>query len=298
MNKSVLFPFISIVLIYLLSTSGLGIIFMPFFPILFLNFYERSDKDKRLLFAALAVFFVGGAILSLNAAIFLCLAVIPSVLLAIFHRSGVAKNWRTAVFPALPAFIFTILAVSSPHIRELFQNELVKAIETFYASLNIADAERLSDSLINEFYINRAQNARQAVLLAPAAIFSTISMIAYFTELLRFRHLSHWVIELPDSFLALIVAGGLLAALPQSLFSSDIGKFIGFNLLLIAAALYFYRGFDILLYFMNRWRLSPFFRVFFCVLVLLESLLMIIVSILGVVSVFKNFIKDESADKV
>ncbi|MDR2401469.1 MAG: DUF2232 domain-containing protein [Deferribacteraceae bacterium] len=298
MNRSALFPFISIVLIYLLSTSGFGIIFVPFFPIIFLNFYEHAAKKQRFLSAALLVFFVAGALFSLNAVIFLCLAVFPSILLAILHRSGNAKNWRTVVIPTIPAFIFTALAVSIPHIRELFQNELVKAIETLYASLNLGDAERLSDSLLNKFYINRVQNARQAVLLSPAAVFSGISMICYFTELIRFRTLPHWIIPLPDIFLSLIASGGLLAALPVNWVNTDILKFMGFNFLLIAASLYFYRGFDLLLYFMNRWKLSPFFRFFFCILVLLESLLMLLVSVLGVISVFKNFVKDEKTDKV
>jgi hypothetical protein len=298
LNRSALFPFISIVLIYLLSTSGVGLIFLPFFPFIFLKFYERADKNRRVVFAFMAVFFAAGAVLSLNAAIFLSLAVIPSAVLIILHSGGERKSWRTVIYPALPALLFTALAVSVPHIRQVLTDEIVKAIELFYMSLNIQDAERLSDSMLNSFYLNRAKSAQQAVLLAPAAIFSTVSMIIYFTELLRFRKLPHRIIRLPDPLLILIVLGGALAAIPANRFLGGGVNYIGFNFLLAAAVLYFYRGFDLILYFMERWKLSPFFRVFFCVLVLLESLLMVLVSVLGVISVFKNFIKDDNADKV
>jgi uncharacterized protein YybS (DUF2232 family) len=98
--------------------------------------------------------------------------------------------------------------------------------------------------------------------------------------------------RLPDNFVWMLIAGFAMI-----FFNSFTVRFIGLNIAMMFLTLYAFQGFDIVLYWMNRFKVLPFIKAIIFVFIFSEPPIILIISLIGLFSVWFNFYGKEPEEE-
>jgi hypothetical protein len=283
--------YIAVMVVCALSIIGVGMLLAPLLPYIFLCYYHSAEKTKtpniRLYsYAGFVLLSIIGVFYSKGFILFLLITVVPAYILSILRKKKIG-TFYTVFLPTLPAVIYLTVIILVPEIRTALQEYVVKVIEQLYSSINVSDVERLSDNSLNIIYNNRREYALSTIMLFPAIVFSTVVITIYFTDKVYYN-LNEPLPVIPDYFLFVLALGGALTLLNE--YFSNL-KYLGFSLLIVGGSVYFIRGFAMIMKYLNRLKVTKPLKVFIIIVVLLQTFLMVIVAIIGLISVFKNPLK-------
>ena len=148
------------------------------------------------------------------------------------------------------------------------------------------------NSIFSLHYDQRQEIVSRAVALFPAFMFVSVSFVIYVTEKIYYKIKLNNILPLPDYLLTIVILSGLCIVItPLNL------QMAGWNGVIITTSLYFLRGFDIVRYYMNRWRALLFVRAITYILIFIYYFLNIAVIVLGFISIYKNLLKESDSEQ-
>ncbi len=266
-----------------------------FAPYIFLCF-AASNRGGRLSYLLLAgIFALGAAMVSLPlTAFFIGTAILPGLALIFFHRGGRPYSWKAVLLSPIPAVVITAaVLLFMPAIRSGLEDLIVKLIEQAAAPIGGIDAGKAQMGDTFAFYYNqRAAIAASFIALAPAFMYVSVAFVTYATEKVFYNIRPADILPLPDFLLAAVILSGLCLVIPRLGMEKA-----GWNGLVITGSLYFMRGFDIIRYYMNRWRIVMLVRVLLYILIFMQQFLNVAVAVLGFISIYKNPVRENETEQ-
>jgi hypothetical protein len=261
-----------------------------FVPYVFLCF-TAANKNGRFPYVFMSwIAIAGAATVSFHAtAVFLISAILPALIIMLCHKGGRRYSWKAVILNPLPvtAFIAAVF-ILMPEIPAKFEMSVIELIERTFAAMNTANPENLNMKDVFLLYFEqRYEIASLTVSLSPAFIYSSLALVVYVTEKIFYKIPSEEILSLPDFLLLIVILSGLCMTLTFMNLRT-----VGMNGIIITGTLYFMRGFDIVRYYMNRWRIVLFVRTAIYLTILIQFFFIAAVAVLGFFSIYKNPIKD------
>ncbi|MDR2883529.1 MAG: YybS family protein [Deferribacteraceae bacterium] len=220
---------------------------------------------------------------------------IPIAIVYLAHNS-----WRISIpqrfgliLAPLPLFVAAIVFIALfKEQTALIHAQLVDFIEQGVEPLLTSDLARLDPSnKAATFYNNRETIATYIIGLIPAVMYCYTYSVLFFTERIYYKSPYKGLLYLPDALLWVVVASGFCMIVPVPEL-----RLPGLNGLLVAATLYFFRGFDVVKLKLMQWNIPPMAQFFITMMILIEVYLLAAVSILGFASIYIDFTKRKRAE--
>ncbi len=98
--------------------------------------------------------------------------------------------------------------------------------------------------------------------------------------------------KLPDKLAWLPISSCFLVLLGQGSL-----KYLGFSLGLLSILIFFFQGFAVLMHLLERWKVPPYFRVLFYIIIGVQSFGFFMLAILGLADVWIDFRKQQKQDQ-
>ena len=289
--------FLTLAAIYTVYLFSLNIASVAgiFAPYLFLCFAAANRNGRTPYIVMSAVLAAGALTVSLpSTAIFLGTAILPALILILSHSGGRQYSWKAVLLSPLPAAVLiAAILLLAPEIRAEIEALIIKFAEQTMAGLTGANTGDLKpDSAFALYYNQKEEIASYLVSLIPAFMYISVAFVTYVTEKTFYNIPPNDILPLPDFLLAVVILSGLcLIITPLKLHMA------GWNGVIIAGALYFLRGFDIVRYYMNRWQIALFLRMIIYVLIFMQQFLNLAVAALGFISIYKNPVRTNGCEQ-
>lgn len=268
-----------------------GGLFIPFSPLLLLLYLNEPAREKRSdIFFGLSI----AACIAIEPyiSIYYVVTVVFTALLINRMRKQPDSNWLPVAVAPLPAFI---LGFSMLYFFTGVRNSVVEYVTTMLEAL-IVTAKSSSEGNAAAYADIVSKNldlaAISVVLVFPGLIYLALVLIAYFTKTVftKIKKEEHEVFRIPDNLVWAMLGGFAF------FFMSDVFmRSIAINTLFIFSGLYFLQGFEILRYWLNRFKITGIFKALIYILMFSEPPLMLILVFFGLFSIWFNFVgKSES----
>lgn len=271
------------VVIFFPAFGGLFVPFAPLSLLLYLSDYGR-EKSSDLLFVGLIVLCM---VFQPYATIYYT-ATVAFTAYIIYRLSGSEQSsWLPVTLAPLPAFLISSFVV---YFVESMRNEMVASITGVLLRL-IETAKNAPPETNASAYAaivekNLDLAAISMVMIAPGLIFIAVTMMAYLTKTFyyKFKKAEHEIYRLPDNYVWFMLGG-----LGFFFVNDPILRSIGFNTLLVFSALYFIQGFEVVRFWLNKYKLHIIFKAVIYIIIFSEPPLMCGLALVGLFSVWFNF---------
>jgi hypothetical protein len=168
------------------------------------------------------------------------------------------------------------------------------ALNTFINAAKEANAPMTQSPYFAQIEANKADAALSVVLIFPAFNYM-YTVFAAFISLRLFAKIKKMQTErfrLPDNLVWILIAGFALIFTPFFY-----GRFVGVNIAMMFIVLYAFQGFDIILFWMNKFRVIPMIKAIIFIFIFSEPPIILVISLVGLFSVWFNFYGKEPKEE-
>lgn len=283
-----LYPLIAVILFAANAIiPQLGIVTAVFSPLVLLLYFSHEKRTVQY-DAMLVVLIIALAVMNHVLAGFF---VISPLFAALFIRYTLRKNiqpsWLPATGAALLSFIVTFLIIYGiPSYRAGLVEFTTNALDTFIKAAKEANAPMTQSPYFAQIEESKADAALSVVLIFPAFNYM-YTVFAAFISLRLFSKIKNIQAErfrLPDMFVWVLIAGFGLLFTPMFY-----GRFVGISIAMMMLVLYAFQGFDIILFWMNKFRVFPLIKAIIFIFIFSEPPIILVISLIGLFSVWFNF---------
>ncbi|ADD66812.1 Protein of unknown function DUF2232, membrane [Denitrovibrio acetiphilus DSM 12809] len=294
-----LYPLIAVILFASNAViPQFGLVAAVFSPLVLLLYFAHQERDRRydtmlvVLVAGLAVFN------HVLAAFFIISPVFSAVFIRYCLRKKIYTSWLPATGAALLSFAVTFVIIYGfASYREGLVEFASNGLKTFMDAAKEANAPMTQSPYFTQIDENRNQAALSIVLVFPAfnymyTVFAAFIALRLFSKI---KNIPHENFRLPDN-----LVWALIASLALVFTSSLFLRFTGINFAMILMTLYAFQGFDIILFWMNRFKVLPIIKAIIFIFIFSEPPIILIISLVGLFSVWFNFYgrpKDEEQER-
>jgi hypothetical protein len=265
----------------------LGVVAAVFAPLVLMLYFTHKDRTRHFDYM-LAALIAGLAFFNHVLAGFF----IISPLFASLYMLYIAKRYPDRLWLAVTGAAFLPFAVALIIIFgiESYRADLVEFTQSMLSSFIEAAKEVKAPMTQSPYFAqvdeNRYQAALSLVLVFPAfnyifAVFSAFISISLFTKL---KKLTHTLFRLPDNAVWILIGSFALIFVPGQL-----SMYVGINFSFIFLTLYAFQGFEIVSFWMNKFRIIPLVKAVIFIFIFSEPPIILIISLIGLFSVWFNF---------
>lgn len=273
----------------------IGIIAAVFSPLMLLQYFSHEKRTIQY-DAMLMMLIVGMAVFNhVLAGFFLISPVFSAFFIRYASRKNMHTSWLPAVGGAALTFIVTFTIIYG---IESYRTGLVEftsnALKTFIDAAKEINAPMVSSPYFAQVEENRNQAALAVVLIFPAFNYA-YTVFSAFVSLRLFAKIKNIPVErfrLPDSFVWMLILSLFLIFTPTMYI-----RFIGVNFSFIFLTLYAFQGFDIILFWLNRFKVLPLIKAIIFIFIFSEPPIILIISLVGLFSVWFNFYGKEPEEQ-
>ncbi|MCD8552584.1 DUF2232 domain-containing protein [Seleniivibrio sp.] len=296
MTKTILYPLASVLFYALLAYypqyAIIGAVFSPLLLLVYLGSEKRNKYSDLMLGAAIALT-AGISIITTG------LYVISVAFTAVFIFKFLHKGHRDIWFPVtvVPLLVFIVMAAiiyGIPDYRNTLINVAEQGIKSFIETVKASKGPMSNDPYFLNIEKQSRLAAQSVVLIFPAVnyiltAFCTHIAFSLYTKLKRIE-INRF--RLPDNLVWILILGFALVFVKQTM-----AKHAGLNIILIMMTLYAFQGFDIVSYWMTKFKFIPVIKAIIFIFIFSEPPFIIFIALLGLFSVWFNLYGRQENDR-
>lgn len=272
-----------------------GLVASVFSPLVLMLYLEHPKRNRQTDILLVLLIAGMGAMNYVLAAYFVISPLFTATFIRWCRQKKISSAWLPVAGSAALAFAVTFIIVYGvgPYRAELVQFA-EKALKTFMATAKQANAPMVQSPYFAEVEQHTSKAALSIVLIFPAFNYIYSAMSAFVSSRLynRSKKIPVENFRMPDNLVWALIASFALLFIPVLY-----GRFVGLNIAVVLLTLYVFQGFDILLFWMNKLRILPFLKVIFLIFIFSEPPIILIVSLIGLFSVWFNFYGKKSEEE-
>jgi uncharacterized protein YybS (DUF2232 family) len=275
-----------------------GIVAAIFSPLVLMLYFAHEERDRKY-DAMLVVLVAGLAVFNhVLAGFFLISPLFSTVFIRYCLRRNMHTRWLPATGAAVLSFAVTFVIIYGiTSYRDGLVEFASNGLKTFMDAAKAASAPMTQSPYFAQIDENRNQAALSIVLAFPAfnymyTVFAAFISLRLFAKI---KNIPHENFRMPDNFVWALIASFTMIFTP-----SLYGRFVGINFAMIFMTLYAFQGFDIILFWMNHFKVLPIIKAIIFIFIFSEPPIILIISLVGLFSVWFNFYgrpKDEEQEK-
>jgi len=283
-----LYPLLSVILF---GANGIapqiGIITAVFSPLV-LMLYLAHEKRAKQYDIMLLVLVISLAVANFTlAAFFVISPLFTAFFIRYAQRNGIQTSWLPVAGAAALSFAVTFIIIYTfAGYREGLIEFTANSMQTFINAAKEVNAPMVQSPYFAQVENNLNQAALALVLVFPAFNYMYTVFSAFVSQHIfaKIKNVPTERFRLPDSFVWFLILSLFLIFAPVLY-----GRFIGINLSLALLALYAFQGFEIILFWMNRFNVMPFLKAIIFIFIFSEPPIILVLSLIGLFSVWFNF---------
>lgn len=291
-----LYPLIAVILFAanaIMPQVGIvSAVFSPLVLLLYLSHGKRTIQYDAMLVVLIVALAVFNHVL---AGFFVISPLFSAFFIRYTLRNNMSTSWLPAVGAAFVSFIVTFgIIYGIPTYRAGLVEFTTNALNTFINAAKEANAPMTQSPYFAQIEANKADAALSVVLIFPAFNYM-YTVFAAFISLRLFAKIKKIQTErfrLPDNFVWILIAGFALIFTPFFY-----GRFVGVNIAMMFIVLYAFQGFDIILFWMNKFRVIPMIKAIIFIFIFSEPPIILVISLIGLFSVWFNFYGKEPKEE-
>jgi len=264
-----------------------GIVAAVFSPLVLLLYLSHPERSKQ--YDILLALLIGGiAVLSpIVAGFFIISPLFSSFFVRYTIRNKMQESWLPIAGSAALTFAVAFVVIYTfDSYREDLAEFTANAMQTFINAAKEANAPMIQSPYFIQIEQNLNKTALALVLIFPAfnymySVFSAYVSVNLFAKIKQ-KELA--VFRLPDNAVWILIVSFGFIFVPFFY-----GRFIGMNLSLIFLVLYAFQGFEIIHYWLNRFKVMPLIKAIIYIFIFSEPPVILIISLVGLFSVWFNF---------
>lgn len=263
-----------------------GVITAVFSPLLMVMYLYTPNRNK---FTDLFVVFTAAALSFISPVLsffYIASVMLPAAVVMKRMQKGQFEPWFSAAVAPLVTFLAAYGVIYCfPSYRAELVDVAHKAIITFINTVKQANAPIAQEPYFTEVVKRSKDAALTVVLLFPAInyIFSSFATHVAQTLFAKMQKITLPRFRMPDNIVWILIAGAAMIFVNQKYVQHT-----GLCLVLMTLTLYAFQGFDIVVYWMIRFRIIPIVRAIIFVFIFSEPPFIIFIAMLGLFSVWFN----------
>lgn len=283
-----LYPLISVALFAANAVlPQIGIITGVFSPLVLMLYLAHEKRDKQYdIF--LIVLIVSLAVVNHTLAAFYVISpLFTAVFIRYANRNKLQTSWLPVAGAAALSFAVTFIIIYTlTSYREGLIEFTANAMQTFINAAKETNAPMAQSPYFAQVENNLNETALALVLIFPAFNYMYTVFSAFVSQRIfaKMKNVPVETFRMPD-FIVWILIGSLFLIFAPIMY----GRFIGINISMAFLALYAFQGFEILLYWMNRFNVMPILKALIFIFIFSEPPIILIISLIGLFSVWFNF---------
>ena len=279
-----------IILIPGFQSTLFGLIYF-FIPLVVLFYLYKWENGLRYVIGGLVLGTIASAVLNtLGTLLFTITFVPPGYVLAqsAFQGNTPARSGMKATLTLIGSWLLILVGftmVTGVNPVSDFMRSMDQGVEealSYYRQSDAVDAETIA--LIEQSFY-QMKEVLPKVIVAITTGFALISiwftMVAGNSIIRKFTGYKPWINykfwELPSGLVWILIGSAIVALLPL-----NTARLVGINILIVFSFIYFFQGFSIFVFFMQKWNVPLLLRTFFYGMMLFQSFGTVLLLVVGI----------------